>query len=84
MGRPQWNLFKTCQDALDDGFHFYPQMGAGLPEDPTVPLQIRYLVREEVLPRRRGRITLIESCQGLSHSTHRSGSVAVLKKDLLE
>ena len=84
MGRPQWDLLETCQDALDDRLDLQPQMGAGPPEESTGPLQNGDLVREEVLPRRRWRITLIKSCQGLSDSTHRSGGVAVPEKYLVE
>jgi hypothetical protein len=84
MGRPQWDLFETSQDALDDRLDLQPQMGAGPPEESTGSLQIGGMVREEVPPRRRWRITLIESCQGPSDSTHRSGGVAVPKKDLVQ
>jgi hypothetical protein len=84
MGRPQRDLFETRQDALDDKFDLQPQMGASPPEHSTGPLQHGDLVREEVPPRRRGRITLIKSCQRLSDSTHRSGGVAVPQKDLVE
>jgi hypothetical protein len=34
--------------------------------------------------RRGGRIALIKSCKGLSHSTQRFARVALPKKDLLE
>src|SRR5688572_27160723 len=84
MGRPQRNLFETRQDALDDRLDLHPQMGAGPPEESTRPLQNGDLVCEEVPLRRRGRIALIESCQGLSHSTQRSAGVAVPENDLLE
>src|SRR5688572_13445332 len=84
MGRPQRNLLETCQDAFDDRLDLHPQMGAGPHEHSTSLLQNDDLVREEVLPRRRGRIALIESCQGLSGSTHRSGSVAVPVNNLVE
>src|SRR3712207_2271155 len=84
MGRPQRDLFETRQDALDDKFGLPPEVGAGPPEHSTGPLQNGDLVREEVPPRRRGRITLIKSRQGLSGSTHRSGGVAVPQKDLIE
>ena len=84
MGRPQWDFFETCQDALDDRLYLQPQMGAGPPEESTGPLQNGDLVREEMPLRRGGRIALIKSCQGMSDSTHRSGCLAVPKKDLLE
>src|SRR5688572_19895567 len=84
MGRPQRNLFKTSQDALDYRLDLQPHLGAGPPEESTSPLQNGFLVRKEVRPRRRWCIALIESRKGLSHSTHRFGGVALPKKDLLE
>src|SRR3712207_5574011 len=84
MGRPQWDLFKTRQDALDDRLDLHPQMGAGPPEHSTSLLQNGDLVREEVPLRRGGRIALIKSCQGLSDSTQRCGGVALPEKDLVE
>src|SRR5215211_4999076 len=84
MGRSQWDLFKTRQDALDDRLHLQPQMGAGPLEHSTCLLQNGDLVREEVPLRRGWRIALIESCQGLGDSTRRSDGVAVPVKDLLE
>ena len=84
MGRPQWNLLQTCQDALDDRLHIHPQMGAGPPQESAGSLQNGDLVRKEVWPRRRGRIALIESCQGLSDSTHCFGGVALPQKDLVQ
>src|SRR5215212_5253321 len=89
MGRPRRDLFEARQDALDDRLYLRPQMGAGPPEHSTSPLQNADLVSEEVPPRRRGRIALIESRQGLSASTHRSstqrsGGVAVPEKNLVE
>ena len=59
-------------------------MGAAPPEHASGPLQIGGMVREEVLPRRRWRIALIESCQGPSDSTHRCGGVAFPKKNLVQ
>src|SRR5687767_117175 len=84
MGRPQRDLFETRQDALDDRLYLQPQMGAGPPEESTGPLQNGYLIREEMPLRGGGRIALIESCQGLSHSTHRFGGVALPEKDLVK
>ena len=84
MGRHQWDLLETCQDALEDRLDLQPQMGAGPPEHSSRPLQIGSMVREEVPPRRRWRITLIESCQCLSDSTHLCGGVAVPEKDLVQ
>ena len=84
MGGPQHNLLQTCQDTLDDRLDLQPQMGAGPPEHSSGPLQNGDFVREEVEPRRRGCIALIESCQGPSGSTNRCGGVALPKKDLLE
>src|SRR5215213_8613731 len=84
MSRSQRNIFKTRRDALDDRLHLHPQMRAGPHEHSTGLLQNGDLVREEVLPRRGGRIALIESCQGLSDSTHRFGSVAAPVNDLVE
>src|SRR5215210_3129558 len=84
MGRPQRNLFKTCQDALEDRLDLQPQIGAGPPKHSTGTVQNGDLVCEEMPPRRGGRITLIKSCQGLSDSTHRSCGLALPKNDLLE
>src|SRR3712207_6416774 len=84
MGGPQWDLFKASQDALDDRLDLQPQMGTGPPEHATGLLQNGDLVREEVPLRRGGRITLIESCQGLSDSTQRSCGVTFPEKDLLK
>ena len=84
MGRPQWDFLETSQDALEDGLDLQPQMGATPPEHSTGPIQIGGMVREEVPPCRRWCIALIKSCQCPSDSTHRSGGVAVPKKDLLE